>query len=60
MIVVMKTSCSQGEIDRVVERIQQLGLKTHVSQGVERTIIGILGQVLTNLHQVPHLITFVD
>jgi len=49
MIVVMKTSCSQGEIDGVVARIQQLGLKTHVSQGVERTIIGILGQVLTNL-----------
>ena len=49
MIVVMKTSCSQDEIDGVVGHIQQLGLKPHVSQGVERTIIGILGQVLTNL-----------
>jgi len=49
MIVVMKTSCSQDEIEGVVARIQQLGLKPHVSQGVERTIIGILGQVLTNL-----------
>jgi 3-deoxy-7-phosphoheptulonate synthase len=50
MIVVMKTSCSQDEIDGVVERVQQLGLKTHISQGIERTIIGVLGQVFPELH----------
>ena len=44
MIVVMKHSCSQDEIEAVVKRIKELGLKEHVSQGVERTIIGVIGR----------------
>ncbi len=60
MIVVMKTSCSQGEIEGVVARIQQLGLKPHVSQGVERTIIGVLGQVFPELHDTLQLLPGVE
>ena len=43
MIVVMKSGASQQDIQQVVERIEQLGLKAHLSTGVERTIIGVIG-----------------
>jgi len=45
MIVVMRTSCSQDEIGNVVKRIKELGLKEHISAGIERTIIGVLGSI---------------
>ena len=45
MIVVMKSNCTQEEINTVVRRIEENQLKAHISQGVEHTIIGILGQI---------------
>ena len=49
MIVVMKPACKQEEIDGVVARVEKYGLKTHISQGVAHTVIGILGQVFPEL-----------
>lgn len=49
MIVVMKTTCEQKEIDGVVTRVEEHGLRTHISRGVEHTIIGILGQTFPEL-----------
>jgi 3-deoxy-7-phosphoheptulonate synthase len=43
MIIVLKTGATQSEIDHVIEKIESLGLKPHVSKGVERTIIGAIG-----------------
>lgn len=43
MIVVMKMDAGQEEIASVVQRVESLGFKTHLSQGEERTIIGIIG-----------------
>ena len=43
MIVVMKMGASQEEIQGVVQRVESLGFRTHLSQGEERTIIGIIG-----------------
>ena len=43
MIVVMKKSATDKEIDSVIKRISDMGLQPHVSQGEERTIIGIVG-----------------
>jgi 3-deoxy-7-phosphoheptulonate synthase len=43
MIVVMKREASAQEIARVISRIEGKGLKTHLSQGEERTIIGVVG-----------------
>jgi 3-deoxy-7-phosphoheptulonate synthase len=43
MIVVMKREASAQEIARVIARIEEKGLKTHLSQGEERTIIGVVG-----------------
>lgn len=49
MIVVMRAGCSQDEIHGVVKRIEELGLKGHMSQGIEHTVIGVLGQPLPEL-----------
>ena len=43
MIVVMKKGASQSEIDRMVQRIEGLGLKAHVIVGTERTVIAAIG-----------------
>ncbi len=43
MIIVMKANATQEQIDHVVQRVESLGLKTMVSKGVERTIIGVIG-----------------
>jgi len=43
MIVVMKKTATDKEIDAVIKRITDMGLQPHVSQGEERTIIGIVG-----------------
>jgi len=56
MIVVMKTGCSQDDIGAVVNRIKKLGLKEHISQGVERTIIGVLGQNLLDFQDTLQLL----
>lgn len=44
MIVVMQPGASPEQIERVVQRLKELGFDTHLSEGVERTIIGAIGQ----------------
>lgn len=44
MIVIMEPKAPQAEVDRVVSRLQEFGFDTHISAGVERTIIGAIGQ----------------
>ncbi|GAB4538537.1 MAG: 3-deoxy-7-phosphoheptulonate synthase [Anaerolineae bacterium] len=43
MIIIMKMGASQQDIQNVVQRVESLGFKTHLSQGEERTIIGVIG-----------------
>ena len=43
MIIVLKPGSTPAEIDHVIERIRELGLKPHVSAGEHRTIIGVIG-----------------
>ncbi|HRW05901.1 MAG TPA: 3-deoxy-7-phosphoheptulonate synthase [Caldilineaceae bacterium] len=43
MIVVMKQGASQSQIEGVVNRIEELGKKVHLSRGEARTIIGVIG-----------------
>jgi 3-deoxy-7-phosphoheptulonate synthase len=44
MIVVMKPGASQRQIDHIIERIEQLGLRSHVIVGTERTVVAALGE----------------
>jgi 3-deoxy-7-phosphoheptulonate synthase len=43
MIIVMRMGATQQEIEGVVARVHELGFRTHLSKGEERTIIGIIG-----------------
>jgi len=43
MIVVTRHGVTDAEVDRIRERIEELGLRTHVSRGEHRTIIGCIG-----------------
>ncbi len=43
MIIVLKPGVSEEQLNYVVERIESLGLKAHLSRGTYRTIIGVIG-----------------
>ena len=43
MIVVMKAGSTQKEIDHVIERVREMGLKDHVIVGTERTVVACIG-----------------
>jgi len=43
MIVVMKKGATSAQIANVAARIEQLGCRVHLSEGEERTIIGVIG-----------------
>jgi 3-deoxy-7-phosphoheptulonate synthase len=43
VVIVMKHSATTDEIAGVVENIESLGFKAHLSRGEERTIIGVIG-----------------
>ena len=43
MIIVMKHNATAQEINGVVEHIESLGFRAHLSAGEERTIIGVIG-----------------
>ena len=45
MIIIMNRDATQEDIKRVEERISMAGLSLHLSQGSERTIIGVVGDV---------------
>ena len=60
MIVVMKVGSSQDEISRVANRIEDVGLKAHISQGTEHTVIGVLGQVFPELRDALVVLPGVD
>ena len=60
MIIVMKTGCSQDEISHVTKRIEDIGLKAHISKGIEHTVIGVLGKVFPELRDTLELLPGVD
>jgi 3-deoxy-7-phosphoheptulonate synthase len=43
MIIVVRPGASEGELDHIRERIETLGLRTHLSRGEHRTILGCIG-----------------
>lgn len=44
MIIVLRPDATKKEINHIIEKVKKLGLKTMVSRGVERTIIGVIGE----------------
>lgn len=43
MIIVLKRDATKKEIDHIMGKIKNLGLKPWISEGVERKIIGVIG-----------------
>ena len=43
MIVILRPDATEEQIKHIVEKAEKLGLKAHISRGVERTIIGFIG-----------------
>ena len=43
MIVVMEKSATEDQIEHMVLRVEDLGLKAHVIRGAERTVIAAIG-----------------
>ncbi len=43
MIVILKKDATEEQIQHIVKKADKLGLKAHISRGVERTVIGFIG-----------------
>ncbi|MEW6410237.1 MAG: 3-deoxy-7-phosphoheptulonate synthase [Nitrospirota bacterium] len=43
MIIVLKPDATEEQIKHIVKKLKSLGLTAHISKGVERTIIGAIG-----------------
>jgi 3-deoxy-7-phosphoheptulonate synthase len=41
----MKTGCQEADVAEVMQRLDRSGLKGHLSTGVERTVIGVVGVI---------------
>ncbi len=44
MIIVLKRNATEQQIDHLVKKIEKLGLEPWVSKGVERSIVGVIGE----------------
>jgi 3-deoxy-7-phosphoheptulonate synthase len=44
MIVVMRKGASKAEIEHMIQRVEQLGLRAHPIYGTERTVIAAIGE----------------
>jgi len=60
MIIVMKFDATDAQVNAVMERIRAAGLKENLSHGVERTIIGVLGQIYPELKDTLEVMPGVD
>ncbi|MGB6421928.1 MAG: 3-deoxy-7-phosphoheptulonate synthase, partial [Anaerolineales bacterium] len=43
MMIIMRTDATKEEIKEIVARVEDYGLSAHISTGIERTIIGAIG-----------------
>jgi len=44
MMIIMKPSATPQDVEHVIEKVKSVGLAVHLSQGVETTIIGAIGE----------------
>lgn len=49
MIVVMNNNCTEKEMEDVQKHLRGRGLQGHVSKGVERVVVGVVGQTYPGL-----------
>ena len=44
MLIIMQQGASESAVEQVITRIEELGLRVHISRGEFRTIIGAIGE----------------
>jgi len=49
MMIIMKANATPQQVEQVIEHVKVVGLNVHLSQGVEATIIGAIGET----HNIP-------
>nr|MCR5175541.1 3-deoxy-7-phosphoheptulonate synthase [Anaerovibrio sp.] len=51
MIIVMSPGATKENLNRVQDKLKQLGLRAHLSEGEDRTIVGVIGdkKIIANL-----------
>jgi len=49
MMIIMKANATPQQVEAVIEKVKSAGLNVHLSQGVEATIIGAIGET----HSIP-------
>jgi len=57
MLIVMKTSSTDKELSGVMHKLKQAGLDGHVFQGVERTVVGVVGRTFPDLRDTLDLLS---
>jgi 3-deoxy-7-phosphoheptulonate synthase len=60
MLVVMKTGSGEQELSGVMQKLEQSGMTGHVSKGIERTVIGVVGQTYPELRDTLELLPGVE
>ncbi len=43
MIIVLRPDATEEQVDHIIKKLKDLGLQAHISKGVERTVIGAIG-----------------
>lgn len=43
MIIVLKPECSEEQLHHICEKLEEMGFRHEVSRGVQRTLIGVIG-----------------
>lgn len=43
MVIVMRSDATQEQLSGLLQRIEGLGLRAHISRGAERTVVGVVG-----------------
>jgi len=51
MIVVMRHDSTKEDLEAIRTSIEHHGLKAQLSEGIERTVVGVLGQIVPELQQ---------
>jgi len=51
MFIVMHQGHTERELGDILEQLSQMGFAGHVSQGVERTVVGVVGQTYPELKE---------
>ncbi|TFB08291.1 3-deoxy-7-phosphoheptulonate synthase [Candidatus Atribacteria bacterium MT.SAG.1] len=52
MIIVMNSKTDDADVEKVIQKLREMGHKVHISRGEKRIILGIIGDV-ENLSSVP-------